>query len=310
MKLTPIVSKTQSPGHAKPKFMLGSVLEVTLNSQNSNCYWLLLALADGRLACLEAEQLKKPSPGQQLRVTCCEYDRQNPSLKAQYWQPLPQHLPLNFLARLYAQCPDARLLDRLWQVLASVPDATLRCWLLGVFSDAEFSLGFVRLPASYNHHHSAPGGLLKHSLECAEWVGKIANTTLPAQEAGLVMTAALLHDAGKVAAYTSGNQPAVCHGVLTLTVLEPALRRLEQRWPQGAAALRQMLSWPLTREPFPRLPGSVLVRLADQYSTALSARRLAFRATPARYQWARLKTSTGHQRFDRVLPFPEVSHGK
>lgn len=90
------------------------------------------------------------------------------------------------------------------------------------------------------------------------------------------------------------------HEVLSLTLLEPLLGELEKTWSQGAHALRQMLSWPSTSGKFPKFPGMLLVKLADQYSTALSARNMAFADLPAHYYWASLKTPHNVQLFNRI----------
>lgn len=310
MKLIPIQAATLTGDLDDSQFILGTVLSVTPIHDATGRYWLLLGYADNRVACLGGQHTILPRSGQQVRMVLTSSDRHNPCLEIKTWQRLPQHLPRSLLTRLYERCPDPSLLDRLWQVVASIPHSTLRRWLLGILAEADFSMPFVHLSASFNHHHAEAGGLLRHSLECAEWAGTLAKTTLPTAEAAIVMAAALLHDAGKVSARQSRHMPTVPHEVSTLTVLEPALRRLDKPWPQGAAALRQILAWPLTRETFPKLPGSLLVRLADQYSTALSARVLAFTTAPENYQWARLKTPTCNQTFNRVLNPDEVAYAQ
>lgn len=206
-----------------------------------------------------------------------------------------------WLERIYFETADVTALERLWQVIRSLPVSCLKDWMFEVFAQPDFSIPFVRVAASHSHHHSHAGGLLVHSVECAEWVAQVANNTLNPKEAALAITAALLHDAGKIVTMQPGNDnPSVAHEVLTLTVLEPALIRLQQQWSSGAYALRQMLSWSSHYEKFPRLPGTLLVKMADQFSTALSARNKAFEAAPAYYHWAKLQTSSSVQFFNRI----------
>lgn len=217
------------------------------------------------------------------------------------WNCSQTDYPQEWLEQIYLATFDATALDRLWQVIQSLPVSCLRDWLFEVFALPDFSLPFVQVAASHTHHHSHAGGLLLHSVECAEWVAQVASHTLSPKEAGLAITAALLHDAGKIVTMQpTNNNPFVAHEVLTLTVLEPALLRLQKQWSPGANALRQMLSWSPQYEKFPRLPGTLLVKMADQFSTALSARNKAFESLPAYYYWAKLQTSSSVQLFDRI----------
>lgn len=169
-----------------------------------------------------------------------------------------------------------------------------------MFAQRQFGLPFVQVAASQSHHHSEAGGLLLHSVECAEWVGTMANATLNAKETALSITAALLHDFGKVATMGNSSHRMVNHEILALTLLEPALLDLQKQWPQGAFALRYMLSWLANPRKFPKLPGVLLVKAADQYSAALSARDKAFQPLPQHYYWASLKTPYSVQFFHRV----------
>lgn len=217
------------------------------------------------------------------------------------WQLIQTPYPLAMLEDLYRATEQVTALDRLWRLIHDLPVVCLRDWLFDLFAQPAVNQPFVQVPASYSHHHSHAGGLLLHSVECAEWVAQVATETLNDKEAALAITAALLHDFGKIETLRAGNfNPTVAHEVLTLTLLEPALLNLQKTWPQGAYALRQMLSWSSHYEKFPRLPGTVLVKMADQFSTALSARNKAFQDMPAYYHWAKLPTNHGSQQFNRI----------
>lgn len=217
------------------------------------------------------------------------------------WQVIQTPYSLDTLDRLYKSTEQPEALDRLWGILHRIPVPCLQKWLSDLFAHPRLSLPFVQVPASHNHHHSHAGGLLLHSVECAEWVERMATGTLNSKEAALSIVAALLHDLGKIETMNhSGFSQMVPHEVLSLTLLEPALSKLQTQWPQGAYALRQMLTWSTLSEKFPKLPGALLVKMADQYSTALSARNKAFQALPEHYYWASLKTSYSVQFFNRI----------
>lgn len=308
MKLVPIkpvkpLTLTLQP--AIPSIGLGVVDLVSLLPGLIETFSINITLANNQQLVCWSEGLTPPKPGDVIRYELARledyYDSQF-EFQLLRWQALPSALPLSLLEQLYQCCPQQQLIDRLWSLLAAVPDMAVRHWLWDLLANADFCLAFVQAPASRKHHHSYPGGLLEHSLECAEWVLAIAGSSLNAKEAALAVATALLHDAGKVLMFKANGwaQPDVRHEILTFTVLEPALCRLQASWPQGAFAMRQMLGQPLSREPFSKLPGGHLVKLADQYSAALSARTMAFQRAPAHYQWASLKTSTGQQMFNRI----------
>jgi len=89
------------------------------------------------------------------------------------------------LDQLYRITEQPETLDRLWDIIQRIPVPVLRSWLSDLFANAQLSLPFVRMPASHNHHHSHAGGLLLHSVECAEWVEQVATGTLNPKEATL-----------------------------------------------------------------------------------------------------------------------------
>ncbi len=282
---------------------------------------VLLVLADGSLfqgrwPALLSDSL--PRLGEVIRIEISpnevdEWSEQTPSVaeagqflgKRCYlissWQTIAAPCSLKLLNQLYAATEQPGALDRLWGIIERLTLPCLRTWLSNVFVQPRFSVPFVQVAASHNHHHSDAGGLLVHSVECAEWVERVAMATLNSKEASLAIVSALLHDFGKIETMaTPGFSQMVAHEVLTLTLLEPDLMNLQEQWPQGAHALRQMLSWSTVIDKFPRFPGTVLVKMADQYSVSLSARAKAFQAQPKHYYWARLTTTHGVQCFNRI----------
>ena len=218
-----------------------------------------------------------------------------------YWQPIISDYSLAYLQTLFCKAPQPHALLRLLALINRLKDKRSKQLLTDLFGQIDIAKAFVTVPASYKHHHSMPGGLLIHSVECAEWLEKIAYDTLPKAEAELTIIAALLHDLGKIETMRHPDSGfLVTHEVLSLTLVEPFLCQMQSSWKQGANALRQMLSWPLNSLKFPKLPGLLLVKMADQYSTALSARNMAFAGQPDYFYWASLKTSKSTQFFNRI----------
>ncbi len=217
------------------------------------------------------------------------------------WHPIDPVYNLVYLQQLFNKAVHPAMLIRLLKIIQRLSDLRLRNLLLDLFANPEIAIPFITLPASHNHHHNQAGGLLQHSLECAEWIAAMAYKTLKPTEAELVIAVALLHDLGKVETMSASKvSQMVSHEVMTLSMLEPFLTELQAKWKQGAHALREMLSWSPNNAKFPRLPGVLLVKMADQYSTSLSARKMAFAGQPDYHYWASLKTPTSIQFFNRI----------
>ena len=147
----------------------------------------------------------------------------------------------------------------------------LREMLKRIFLDREVCARYWTLPASAHHHHAYPGGLAQHTLEVASDLAE--QMQLTEVEWDLGVAGALLHDMGKVWAYGSNmflNNAglAMGHELLGLSRLERELSILESHWPDGAYALRVLISGCGRMRPDGSLPSALLARIktADQRS--------------------------------------------
>jgi 3'-5' exoribonuclease len=130
-------------------------------------------------------------------------------------------------------------LTKLWdwvdRVRGEVESAKLRRVLDLFFGDDAFRVQFERTPGSTGGHHAKLGGLLLHVFE----VTNIARQTARTMQANvdLVVTGALLHDIGKVEAYTIGGGSftytpcglLLGHVVLGVLMLERRLAALSEQ---------------------------------------------------------------------------------
>jgi len=95
----------------------------------------------------------------------------------------------------------------LWQqfqeMIESVAQPFLLSLLRRVFSDEEFAKSFRDTPGGKKWHHAYLGGLLEHTLTVARICDHLAKV-YPKADRDLLITAALLHDIGKVESYTHG----------------------------------------------------------------------------------------------------------
>ncbi|WP_347988503.1 HD domain-containing protein [Methylomonas sp. AM2-LC] len=297
--------------------LIGVVDSIMTRHSEAIAYnFVLLVAANGELIrgkwpAIPGEKL--PALGDILRINI-QTQSEDPELYSQspgksgkvchsivHWQTIPEQLPLELLNQLYSYAGHQEVVDRLVGIMHRISIPCIKALFIDVFSNPRIARPFMQVAASHQHHHSHTGGLLLHSVECAEWVERVAAETLNPKEAALAISVALLHDLGKIETMKPSNvNRMVDHEVLSLTLLEPALTDLQTQWSQGAYALRQMLSWSPSAEKFPKFPGSLLVKMADQYSTALSARNKAFQALPEHYYWASLKTTHNLQFFNRI----------
>lgn len=91
----------------------------------------------------------------------------------------------------------AAVVNEFKSVAASVHDPALRRVLGAVFGDQIFFARFTECPGAQMHHHAFLGGLIQHSTTVAKMCRSLAGE-YPTVNADLLVTAALLHDIGKV----------------------------------------------------------------------------------------------------------------
>jgi 3'-5' exoribonuclease len=95
--------------------------------------------------------------------------------------------------------------ERLWDALdklrASISTPRLKEAVDLFFADDDFRARFERTPGAVRGHHAKLGGLLLHICEVAS-IGQQMAKTMRKANVDLVVAGALLHDIGKVEAYT------------------------------------------------------------------------------------------------------------
>ena len=204
-------------------------------------------------------------------------------------QPLDQsENSMELLPR--SMCPKPELLIRLADLVCRLNNEDLACFVNSVFSDDTIALPFIKLPASRSHHHATPGGLLEHSLECAETVRHFPGFDPDMKE--LAVVAALLHDIGKI--ITLRVSDGFCldgavldHNALTLELLAPHLKRLDGVNRELATVLRYLWTWRNFRRGtiHPALTVAEAISAADRISAGLSVENIVFKDRP---DWQRL----------------------
>lgn len=142
-------------------------------------------------------------------------------------------------------CPQPWMLPYLESVINRITITPLRTFVNAVFSDDSIAFPFIACPVSLKHHHSYPGGLLVHSLECFQLVGKHYHFPRKDYELGLV--SALFYDIGKTLTMTHTMErtslgASTEHEKLTFEILSPYLQELAGMWTEREKELCYLLS--------------------------------------------------------------------
>lgn len=166
--------------------------------------------------------------------------------------------------------------SELISIINEISSNSLRLFLYEVFSDRKLLTIYLTGKGSDRHHHSEPGGLLRHSIEVARFVGRIDELDGNMREVAIV--AALLHDIAKTRTYYNDhenkNSFMVSHDMRTYRILTGSLDRLQKRWPDGAELFHICVESLIDRKKFMQthkhIPAAAeVVSFGDQLSTAL-----------------------------------------
>lgn len=94
------------------------------------------------------------------------------------------------------------MMEEMHAIIGSISEENLRALLESFFSDDDFSVNFKEAPAAMKHHHSYIGGLLEHTLNVVKLCDMISNNYSNLNR-DLLLTGAILHDVGKIKAYSA-----------------------------------------------------------------------------------------------------------
>ena len=185
-------------------------------------------------------------------------------------------------------CPINDGVFRLYTLLEDIKIRPLRKFALSVFRNEHIRTPFLLNPASRKNHHSIPGGLLIHSIECAESVRSQPGFDKKMLDIGTV--AALFHDIGKIRTLREDGRTTregllLEHDFLVFEILAPYLHELDSVNPNIGNALRYIWWWHLhgAHRQNPKSTIAEAVRAADRISSGLFSEQLAFKDAP---KWA------------------------
>lgn len=212
----------------------------------------------------------------------------------------------HLLSRTWVPPEAVSAFDRLIALLDRLKGHHVRSLAHRLFISHSIAEPFLCVPASRSHHHAGTGGLLIHSVECAEMAESLSQYVLPTHERELAVMGALLHDLAKIrimkSRHTGGHAIyGVTQEALNLEVLAPFLVRLDRDWPEGGAGLREILAPAPTYRSSSASPLLVtdLVRYIDRLSSGADIRTQRFRGAPA---WRHCVRTEQGALVKRILP--------
>ena len=177
-------------------------------------------------------------------------------------------------------CVDGADPERLRMLTERLRTAPFRHFMEGVLDDLVLLKRFFQVKASYKHHHSVAGGLLRHSLECAEiteqavqTAPRSCNTAIDDNLRDALVLAALFHDFGKTLTRSSGSSwllRRTAHEHLSLVALEGHLPHLATLSATAHATLAHSLVVDAQGKGYASpLPLVDTIRMADRMSAGL-----------------------------------------
>ncbi len=111
--------------------------------------------------------------------------------------------PTAFLPRIDVETE--RVWDAFDELRAKISSPTVKAAVDLFFANDEFRVRFERTPGAVNGHHAQLGGLLLHVFEVTK-IAKTIATTVRKANADLAVAGAMLHDIGKVEAYSTSPE--------------------------------------------------------------------------------------------------------
>ena len=191
--------------------------------------------------------------------------------------PAEEFDPVDFLERI--DIPFERVWDGIDRLREGLSARSVRSAIDLFFADDAFRVAFEQAPGSVNGHHAKLGGLLLHVYEVASIARHIARTVRHAN-VDLVVAGALLHDVGKVEAYSVspegfGHTPTgMLIGHVTLGALMLDRRLAAAQLPLSASQRNELLHLVLSHHGAlefgspvqPMTPEAEIVHWADEAS--------------------------------------------
>jgi 3'-5' exoribonuclease len=178
--------------------------DMQLRQRRSGEPYLTLVLADrtGEVPAVMWEGVEEASQGLaegdvvKVQGVLGTYQRERQLTLARLRKAAPEEIALEDYLPRSAQDP-ATLLARLRETVEGIREPHLQRLLHGLLEDDRFVTAFSGAPAAKSLHHAVLGGLLEHTVSVVGLCRLLAEY-YPAVDRDLLLTAATLHDIGKI----------------------------------------------------------------------------------------------------------------
>ena len=203
-----------------------------------------------------------------------------------------------------------RDVEKMWAQLLEHADSISNPWLRqlvkAVITDPEIVRGYKRAPAAKVMHHAYLGGLLEHVLSLCE-IAKLVAGHYPELNLDLLLTAAILHDVGKLEelcyersiGYTTPGQ-LLGHIAMELVTVTEAINKIEG-FPPGLKTVVQHLllshhgQYEFGSPKLPMIREALVFHYLDDLDSKLSAVRAALARPSGEEEWSAYSNALGRR---------------
>jgi len=208
----------------------------------------------------------------------------------------------------------AKLYAQLLEYAGSIANPWLKKLVTGIISDPGIAAKYQRAPAAKVMHHAYLGGLLEHVIGLCGLAKQIA-AHYPELDVDLLLTAAMLHDVGKLEelcyeraiGYTVEGQ-LLGHIVMELETVSKAMDAIEDFPPNLKAVVQHLLISHHGQYEFgsPKLPmvrEALVFHYMDDLDSKLAAVRAALAVDSGEPEWSAYSGALGRKflRLDEFL---------
>ncbi|HKW56110.1 MAG TPA: OB-fold nucleic acid binding domain-containing protein [Candidatus Acidoferrum sp.] len=207
--------------------------------------------------------------------------------------------------------------DKLWTQLLdyanSISDPPLKTLVSAILGDPAVAVRYRRAPAAKVMHHAYLGGLLEHVVSLCG-MAKQAAAHYPELNLDLLLTAAILHDVGKLdelcydraIAYTADGQ-LLGHIVMELETVTKAMDRIEGFPPRLKTVVQHLLishhgEYEFGSPKLPMIREALVFHYLDDLDSKLAAVRAALARDSGDEEWSAHSAALG-RKFLRLEKF-------
>jgi 3'-5' exoribonuclease len=217
--------------------------------------------------------------------------------------------------------------EELYKQLLAYADGITNTWLkqlvLRIVTDPQNAARYKRAPAAKVMHHAYLGGLLEHVVGLCGLARQIT-AHYPELNLDLLLTAAMLHDVGKLdelcyersVGYTTEGQ-LLGHIVMELETVSKAMDAIEGFPPKLKAVVQHMLishhgQYEFGSPKLPMIREALVFHYMDDMDSKVAAIRSAMAIDSGEEQWSAYSGALGRKflRLEKYLAEPEANAAK